>query len=163
VTSKKFQSASSRVKKEAFVQQQLQKAAHHDDPVLLELEQQCLGKLLFDFEAPKKNRKTYRVTSIETYKHEGAWKYQATCVPVVKSNGGEWLVPQQDLVVLPDGQSSQDQVKNKSLFAVFLYDDTQEPKKLPYLDEYIESHEGREKSSASAAPPPAQTNKRRRR
>ena len=87
--SKKFQSASSRVKKEAFVQQQLQKAAHHDDPVLLELEQQYLGKLLFDFEAPKKNRKTYRVTSIETYKHEGAWKYQATCVPVVKSNGGE--------------------------------------------------------------------------
>jgi hypothetical protein len=66
VISKKFQSASSRVKKEAPVQQQLQKAAQYDDPVLLELEQQHLGKLLFDLEDPKKNRKTYRATSIET-------------------------------------------------------------------------------------------------
>jgi hypothetical protein len=53
-----------------FVQQQLQKAAHHDDPVLLELNQQHPGKWLFGFEATKKNRKTYRVTSIETYKHD---------------------------------------------------------------------------------------------
>ena len=40
-----------------FVQQQLQKAAHHDDPVLLELNQQHPGKWLFGFEATKKKQK----------------------------------------------------------------------------------------------------------
>jgi hypothetical protein len=96
-------------------------------PVLLELGQQRLGKFLFDFEATKKTERrtgSPQLRLIST-RARGSIKLRGC---LAKNNGGVWLVPQKDLVALPDGQSSQDQIKNKPLFALFLCDDAQKPR-----------------------------------
>ena len=53
---------------------------------------------------------------------------------------GDWVVPEEDLVKMPDGSTSQDDVMNDSLFGVCLYCESKDPKKQVWTDQYIEAH-----------------------
>jgi hypothetical protein len=73
-------------------------AAPCDDPILLQLTSAYKGRMLYDYE---RDKITYRIEDIMFVpnKNNLNWPcWEATCIPVQLSPGGEWLVPALHLV-----------------------------------------------------------------
>jgi hypothetical protein len=123
------------------IKEQLENAKVEDDPVLIALEKDYVGQFMFEFDKkPKKARKHHKCVYVSTGVYKGSDYYGGTCVPVVLGEDGPWVVPEKDLVQLEDGGTSQDHVKNDSLWGVLLYDEGREPMKQGYADAHMKAH-----------------------
>ena len=116
-------------------------AAPCDDPILLQLTSAYKGRMLYDYE---RDKITYRIEDIMFVpnKNNLNWPcWEATCIPVQLSSGGEWLVPALHLVSDSTGATA---VKKKSYVGfglVELVGGSETPSPMPWVDLYVARHE----------------------
>ena len=122
-------------------------AAPEDDPLLLQLLEEYKGKLLFVNDDAAWPSQTFRVATVQFYQGKGAYhdSWEATCEPVEMCTEGSWRVPSKYLVPGADPPV----VMHQYLYGVELVslEDHENPKRVPFVDEYIALHEGRAASS----------------
>ena len=118
-------------------------AEPQDDTLAVELLHAYKGKLLFVNDDAAWPSQTFRVVDVQFYQGKGAYhdSWEATCEPVEMSKEGSWRVPSKYLV--PGGDPPV--VMNRYLYGVELasLEDHENPKRMPFVDEYIALHEGR--------------------
>ena len=117
-------------------------AAPKDDPHLVQYLEQYKGRLLYVHDDKPKH--AYRIVDIQLFSGSGGDCWEATCEPIEPSDSGGWQVPK---IHLAPG-SKGDVVLNDSLYGIVLatLEDPDNPKKMPYVDEYIAQFECRQAS-----------------
>ena len=117
-------------------------AAPKDDDLALQLLAEYKGKLLFVNDDAAWPSQTFRVVDVQFYKGHGAYHdcWEATCEPVESDGKGGWRVPSSCLV------PGENLVLNEKLYGIMLasLQDPKNPKRLPYVDEYIALREARQ-------------------
>ena len=128
-------------------------AEPQDDALAVELLQEYKGKLLYVNDDEAWPSQTFRVIDVQFYKGEGSYHdcWEATCEPVERCDSGSWRVPSKFLV---PGDYEPPLVQNQYLYGVMVasLEDPENPKRVPYADEYIALHEDRTASSALGPP-----------
>ena len=131
--------------KAEYQQVQIDAARPKDDPLLLELDKQYMGKILYDFDGKsmvfggvrKKHKLTYRVVAIQWGDIGGPPYYEATCIPVVKGSSGAWMTAPECLI---DGSETVYARKYELGVKLVSLEGPENPEKAPWADEYIEAH-----------------------
>ena len=143
--------------KEEYQQSQIEAARPVDDPLLLELEEKYLGKILYDNDGKnmtfggkkKKHKLTYRIAKVQWGDIGGPPYYEATCVPVEKGTTGTWEIAAECRV---DGSDTVYARKYELGVNLACLKDVDNPTRLEYADEYIVAHENRERGETAVTP-----------
>ena len=128
-------------------------ARETDDPLLMKLLTEYVGKLLLDFDDVVEPNRTYIVLDV-TYDDKGGGAYwEATCVEVRRQPDGSWITPPEHYLVVGEERI----VHPRLLWGVILecLKDPDSPVHKPYADDYILAHQQRESAAntpTSAAP-----------
>ena len=119
-------------------------AEPEDGALAVELLHAYKGKLLFVNDDPTWPSQTFRVADVQFYEGTGAFhdSWEATCEPVEMCEDGSWRVPSK---YLAPGGGAHPVVMNKYLYGIELASlaDPDNPKRVPFVDEYAALHEGR--------------------
>jgi hypothetical protein len=106
-------------------------AAEHNDPVLLELEELYLGKVLRDED--ERGKPHYEVVAISYDERSGGKYWEATVAPVSLSAEGVWATPRSCYIV----EGGEEMIDPRMLEGYVLVDLT-EPEKRPADIVYVE-------------------------
>ena len=123
-------------------------AAPKDDDLAVQLLSEYKGKLLFVNDDNAWPSQTFRVFDVQFYKgngpHHDCW--EATCEPVESDGQGGWRVSSSYLV------PGENVVLNDKLYGIMVasLEDPDNPKRVPYVDEYIALHEARARGTGTA-------------
>ena len=128
-----------------------------DDALLVQLDNEYVGAIMLDSDGRsmvcldgrrRKRKLTYKVTHIASM---DSW-YEAVCIPVELDDKGTWIIPDEFLVVNDAGDKIKGAHYKKYELGVKVacLEDPVNPKRVPYLDEYIKAHVDRVASGASS-------------
>ena len=112
-----------------------------DDPCLVSLRDEYLGKILYVDDDKSWPQQTFRVVDVQFYKGQGRYhdSWEATCEPVEPDGEGGWSVPSKYLV----SDTNEKVVLNSALYGIELVSlaDPEKPERKCFVDEYIAAHE----------------------